>query len=97
MDSITYEGLFEGKLKERLILRQNRLEDLISLFTQAIPPDDEGVLEITRINKDTGRITPVKTILFINELKLHDDDPKEILMGNFRNSLNLYRLRWSKR
>ena len=97
MDNITFEGLFEGKLKERLILRQNSLEDLISLYIQAIPSDDEGVLEITRINTKTGRITPIKTILFINELKLVEEDPKELLIGNFRNSLNLYRLRWSKR
>ena len=97
MNSITYEGLFEGKLKDRLILRQKTLEELTSLFTQAIPPEDEGVLEITRINLATGRTTVIKKILFLNELYLNEEEPKELLIGNFRESLNLYRLRWSKR
>ncbi len=97
MNTITFEGMFEGRIKERLILRQNNLEDLISLFVQAISIDDEGILEITRINTRTGRITSVKTILFLNDLSLYEENPKEVLMGNFRDSLNLYRLRWSKR
>ena len=89
--------MFEGKVKERLVLRQNTLEDLISLFVQAIAIDDEGILEITRINTKTGKVTPIKTVLFLNNLSLYEENPKELLMGNFRDSLNLYKLRWSKR
>ena len=99
---ITFEGVFVGRYKKRLILRQSKLEDLIDLFNQAIPPYDEGCLEITRINLNTGRIKFMKKITYCNELYFYK---KEIKQENSNmkelkeqlKDLELYRLRWSKK
>ncbi len=103
-NSITFEGIFEGKLKKRVILRQDELEDLLSLFEKIISDDDEGILEITRINLKTGRLTPYKRIMFLNKLsftnqeKLKEKNSQSSQSNKEYNldELSLYKLRWSK-
>ena len=99
---ITFEGAFVGRYKKSLILRQNNIEDLIDLFQQAIPPYDEGCLEITRINLDTGRIKFIKEITFCNELyfynkKIEEEDPNLKELEEVSKDISLYRLRWSEK
>lgn len=99
---ITFEGAFVGRYKKSLILRQNNIEALIDLFQQAIPPYDEGCLEITRINLNTGRIMFIKEITFCNELyfynkKNEEDDPNLKEPKETPKDLSLYRLRWSEK
>jgi len=99
---ITFEGVFVGRYKKRLILRQSNLEDLIDLFQQTIAPYDEGCLDIKRINLNTGRIKSVKKITFCNELYFHKEEKKqenpnmEELKEQLKD-LALYRLRWAKK
>jgi len=99
---ITYEGVFVGRYKKRLILRQSKIEDLIELFITSIAPYDEGCLDINRINLDTGRLKFVKKINFCNELyfykkEVKQENPNMKELKEQLKDLELYRLRWSKK
>jgi hypothetical protein len=67
---VSYKGVFQGKKTKRMTIRRKQIDDLINLFENNLPPDEEGVLRIYEKNLLTGEQVFVKKISIINSLFL---------------------------
>ena len=67
---ITYKGVFEGKITKRMTIQRKKLDDLINLFDNNLPPNEEGVLRIYKKNLLSGEQVFIKKISIINSLFL---------------------------
>ena len=67
---ISYKGVFEGKITKRMTIQRKKLDDLINLFDNNLPPNEEGVLRIYEKNLLSGEQVFIKKISIINSLFL---------------------------
>ena len=74
---ITHKGVFEGKIRKRLSIEprnMTNIDDLIALFRNKLPEDEEGTLKIYEKDLISGEITHVKTIMIYKDLYLTEED-----------------------
>ena len=74
---ITHKGVFEGKTTKRMSIEprnMSNIDDLIELFREKLPDDEEGTLKIYRRDRIKGDLTFIKKVMIFNNLFLNKED-----------------------
>ena len=67
---ISYKGVFKGTITKRLTIQRKEVDDLIKIFEDNLPANEEGVLRIYEKNLLSGEQVFIKKITIINSLFL---------------------------
>jgi len=69
-----FKGIFEGKKKKNLRINRYTEEEVLKGIMEYIPKNDEGVLEIHKIDFKTKERKVIKKVLIVNELSLTETE-----------------------
>lgn len=68
---IAYKGVFEGKIRKRMSIEPREMtnaDDLVEIFKNKLPDEEEGILKIYQRDLISGSLTFVKKIMIFNDL-----------------------------
>ncbi|MFX1275802.1 MAG: hypothetical protein ACFFBP_11050 [Promethearchaeota archaeon] len=74
---VTHKGVFEGKIRKRLSIEpknMTNIDELIEIFRNKLPEEEEGTLKIYEKDLISGELTFVKTIMIYKDLHLTEED-----------------------